>query len=99
MAQRAGAALGCGDEVLADAIAAGITRDLRDLRAAYAEHPWRDADGCHNDMFAASEARWGVPELPDSHTKPEVVAAFEALLDKHQRRRRRRRPPTPPPTE
>jgi hypothetical protein len=32
------------------------SRDLRNLRAAYAEHAWRDPDGFHNEMFAASQA-------------------------------------------
>ena len=86
------AALGCGDETLADAIAAGIALDLRELRTALDGHPWRDPEGFFNEVFAAGHAMT-LPNLPDAHTRPEVVAAFEALLDKHQRRRRRRRPP------
>ncbi len=84
-------ALGCGDETLADAIAAGIAPDLRELRTALDGHPWRDPEGFFNEVFAAGQMT--LPSLPDAHTRPEVVAAFEALLDKHQRRRRRRRPP------
>jgi hypothetical protein len=86
------AALGCGDETLADTIAAGIALDLRELRTALDGHPWRDPEGFFNEVFAAGHAMT-LPKLPVAHTRPEVVAAFEALLDKHQRRRRRRRPP------
>jgi hypothetical protein len=92
-------ALGYGDDALAEAIAAGIAPDLRELRAALDGHPWRGPEGFFNDVFLAGQAV-AFPELPDAHTRPDVVAAFEVLLDKHERRRRRRRPPNePPPSE
>ena len=65
---------------------------VRELRTALDGRPWRDPEGFFNEVFAAGQAT-KLPNLPDTHTRPEVVAAFEALLDKHQRRRRRRRPP------
>ncbi len=91
------AALACGDETLADAIAAVIAPDLRELRTALDGRPWRDPEGFFDEVFAAGQAMT-LRNLPDAHTRPEVVAAFEALLDKHQRRRRRRRPPDRPPS-
>ncbi len=99
------AALGCGDQALAEAIATGIAPDLRELRIALDDGPWRDDGGYRgqvglfNEVFAGSQAL-AFPKVPDTHTQPEVVAAFEALLDKHQGRSRRRRDASqPPPSE
>ena len=86
------AALGCGDEALARTIAAGVGPDLREVRSPADAFAGSDDDGLY-DAFL----RWAVPlpDLPDKHTQPEVIAAFKGLLDKHQTRRRRRRTPTP----
>lgn len=92
------AVLGCGDEKLAEAIAKGIASDLRELRGMTDGAPWRVRDTFHNEIFAAAQSML-FPMVPDTYAQPEVVAAFKALLDKHQRRRRRRRPPPPPPSE
>jgi hypothetical protein len=87
------AALGCGDNALAQMIATAIAPDLRELRAALRERPWAaDSDGLLNAVRTGARAM-RLPDLPDTHTRPEVVAAFDALLDKKPRRRRR-----PPPT-
>lgn len=89
------AALGKGDDALAQMIATAIAPDLQELRAALRERPWAaDSDGL---MDAVRTGARGIrlPDLPDMHTRPEVVAAFDALLDKKPRRRRRL-PPTPP---
>lgn len=87
------AALGCGDEALARTIAAGVGPDLREVRSPADTFAGSDGDGIH-DAFM----RWAVPvpDLPDKHTQPEVIAAFKDLLDKHQTRRRGRRTPTAP---
>ncbi len=90
---RAGRAVfGCGDIALAETIAAGIARDLRELRTELGGRPSPGPEGSFDGVFTAGQAM-SLPDVPDTHTKPEVVAAFQALLDKHQRRRRRRRPP------
>lgn len=90
------AALGCGDEALADAIAKGIAVDLQEFRSIADGSPWRIRDSLYSELFMAGQSM-PQPEIPDTHTKLEVIAAFDALLDKHQGRRRpRRRPPTPP---
>lgn len=90
------AALGCGDQALAEAIAAGIRTDLRTIRTAADAFAGLDDDDFYGTIFAEVVP---VPELPDTHTKPEVIAAFQALLDKPSRRRGRRQPPTPTPSE
>jgi len=87
------AALGCGDEALARAIAAGIGPDLREIRSPADVFAGLDDDGFYDAVLGQAVP---APKLPDKHTQPEVIAAFKALLDKHQTRRRRRRPPTPP---
>ena len=93
------AALGCGDDAFAEAIAKGIAPDLAKLRSTADGRPWQEPDDYFNGVFAAAQAM-PLPSLPDSHTRPDVVAAFEALLNKHQRRRRpRRQPKQPPPSE
>lgn len=90
------AVLGCGDEALAEAIARGIAPDLRELRSMADGSPWRIRESLHNEVFMVGQSM-PRPAIPETHTRPEVVAAFEALLDKHQRRRRpRRRPPSRP---
>jgi hypothetical protein len=90
------AALGSGDQPLAEAIAAGIRADLRAIRTPADAFAGLDDDELYGAIFAEAAP---VPELPDTHTKPEVIAAFKALLDKPGRRRRRRQPPAPPPSE
>jgi hypothetical protein len=89
------AALGCGDKPLAQAIATAIAPDLRELRAALRERPWAaHADGLI-DMVRNGARGIRLPALPDTHTKPEVVAAFDTLLDGRPPRRRgtTRKPP------
>ena len=82
------AALGCGDKALAQAIATAIAPDLRELRAALRERPWAaESDGIVDAVRAGARAM-RIPDLPDTHTRPEVVAAFDALLDRKPRRRR-----------
>jgi hypothetical protein len=91
------AALGCGDTALAAAIATAIAPDLRELRAALRERPWAaDSDGMM-EMVRAGARNMRLPDLPDTHTQPEVVAAFDALLDKKPPRRRGT-PRKPPPS-
>lgn len=87
------AALGCGDEPLARAIAAGVGPDLREIRSPADAFTGLDNDGFYDTVLGQAVP---APALPDKHMNPEVVAAFKALLDKHQMRRRRRRSPTRP---
>jgi len=89
------AALGCGDNALAEMIAAAIAPNLRELRAALRERPWADSDGIVGAIRNGARAM-RMPDLPDTHTRPEVVAAFDALLDKKPRRRRTPRKSPPP---
>jgi hypothetical protein len=86
------AVLGCGDEALAETIAKGIARDVREFRSMADGSPWRIRDSLHNEIFMAAQA---MPRavIPATHTESEVIAAFETLLDKHQHRRRPRRRP------
>jgi len=90
------AALGSGDNTLAQSIAAAIGPELRELRAAMRERPWAsDSDGLMNAVRAGARAM-RLPDLPQAHSRPEVIAAFDALLDKKPRRRRATlRPPVP----
>jgi hypothetical protein len=82
------AALGCGDKALAQAIATAIAPDLRELRAALRERPWAaESDGLMDAVRTGARAM-RLPDLPDTHTRPEVGAAFDVLLDKKARRRR-----------
>jgi hypothetical protein len=83
------AALGCGDDTLARAIAAGIGPDLREIRSPGDAFTGLDDDGFDGAVFGR---RVPAPTLPDKHSKPEIVAAFKALLDKDESRRRRRSP-------
>jgi hypothetical protein len=93
------AALGCGDTELAQAIATAIAPDLRELRAALRERPWAaESDGL-TDAVRTGPRAMRLPDLPDTHTRLEVVAAFDVLLDRKPRRRRRRPPLTQPSSE
>ncbi|HEY3335077.1 MAG TPA: hypothetical protein VGK16_07540 [Candidatus Limnocylindrales bacterium] len=92
------AALGRGDSALAQMIATAIAPDVRELLAALRERPWAaDSDELMNAVRAGARAM-RLPDLPDTHTRPEVVAAFDALLDKKPPRRRRA-PRNPPPSD
>ncbi len=77
------AALGSGDEPLADAIAAAIAPDVQEVRSMADGRPWMERDGFFNELFTREQAI-RLPDLPDHHTKPEVVAAFDVLLGKHR---------------
>jgi hypothetical protein len=90
------AALGCGDEPLAEAIAREIARDLRELRRAMEGYEPQEMDGPWEELFTAGQMFLPRPDIPDAHRRPEVVAAFNELLRKHENRRRRRKPPPPP---
>jgi hypothetical protein len=103
------AAMGSGDSPLAKSIAKAIAPDLRDMRDAFAEHGWGvegdpfslgDYQGFYNSIYAVGQGI-RVPVIPDAHRQPEVVAAFDALLGKHdgrpKPRRRQTKKPTPPP--
>ena len=82
------AALACGDNALAKEIATAIAPDLRELRAALRGRPWAvDSDGLMNAIRTGVRGM-PLPDLPDTHTRPEAVAAFDALLDKIPPRRR-----------
>jgi hypothetical protein len=83
------AALGCGDETLARAIAAGIGPDLREIRSPADAFAGLDDHGFHGAVLGQLLP---APPLPDDHTRPETIAAFKALLDRHASRRRRRPP-------
>lgn len=88
------AALGSGDEPLADAIAAAIAHDVRELRSALEGYEWRELEGGYGELFTAGQP-FARPEIPDAHNRSEVIAAFDALLRKHESRRRPRRAPQP----
>lgn len=85
------AALGSGDEALAESIAVVIARDLRELRRAMEGYEPRDMGGPWQELFTAGQMFLPRPEIPDAHMRPDVVAAFNELLRKHENRRRRRR--------
>jgi hypothetical protein len=91
------AALGCGDGSLAEAIAKSVGPDLHEIRTPAHMFLGREDDDLYDGILGRILPQ---PELPDTHTKPEVIAAFKALLDKHQRRPRPHgRRCTPPPSE
>ncbi|HEY3547453.1 MAG TPA: hypothetical protein VGK17_15385 [Propionicimonas sp.] len=87
------AALGCGDQALAQAIAAGVGPDLRGVRSPARAYAGWDDDGLFDAVLSRASP---LPDIPDKHTQPEVIAAFKALLDKHRTRRPGRRTPTAP---
>ena len=91
------AALGCGDEPLADAIARAIARDLRELRQAMEGYEPMEMDGPWQELFTAGQMFLPRPDIPDVHRRPEVGAAFDELMRKHENRRRRRPPGKEPP--
>lgn len=86
------AALGSGDEALAESIALVIARDLRELRRAMEGYEPREMDGPWQELFTAGHVSLPRPEIPDAHRRTDVVAAFNELLRQHENRRRRRRP-------
>lgn len=90
------AALGSGDEALAEAIAVVIARDLRELRRATEGYEPHEMGGPWQELFTAGQMFLPRPEIPDAHRRPEVVAAFNELLHKHENRRRQRHPPKEP---
>lgn len=60
------AALGCGDDALAQAIAVAIAPDLRESRAALQGHPWEESDDFVDEVFAAA---WAMPCRTTSPTR------------------------------
>jgi hypothetical protein len=89
------AALGCGNERLAEAIARTIARDLRGLRRAMEGSEPIEMGGPWQDLYTAGQPFLPRPDVPDAHARPEVVTAFNELLRKHESRQRRaRRRPT-----
>jgi hypothetical protein len=67
-------------------------------------HPWRlgpsDDDDIVGTVFFAAQPM-PQPKIPDVHTQPAVIAAFDALLAEPKRKRRRPpvTPPPPPPAD
>jgi len=74
---------GCGDEAFAEAIAAAIARDLRELRSALDGYEVEDSEGFYDGVVGAGQAI-ALPQLPEAQKRPRWVAAFGVLLDKHQ---------------
>jgi hypothetical protein len=89
------AALGCGDEALAGAIAAVVARDVLELRRLSEGRSglWRviDDEDWQSPLFTAGQAFYPRPEIPDDHRRADVVARFDELLERRGRRRARRR--------
>lgn len=85
------AAIGSGDEELAQTIAAGIATDLHALEAAAAGDPWAESDGfsLFGGDFYPPVFGTIVRTLPDLHRRPDVIAEFQSLVDD-----RRQPPPT-----
>lgn len=84
------AAIGCGDEALAQTISAGIATDLHALRAAVAGRPWDEPAefGLGGDFYPPVPGTL-VRTLLDLHRRPEAITAFQSLLDAHAPSRRR----------
>jgi hypothetical protein len=81
------AALGSGDELFADAIAAVIASDVLELRRLTEGHSglWRavDDEDWHSAVFTAGQALYPRPEIPDVHRRADIVEGFDELLLKH----------------
>ena len=79
------AALGSGDEALADAIAATIAVEVLELRELEEEAPWRviDDEDWRSPLFTLGQAFYARPEIPDVHRRPDIIEAFDTLLDRH----------------
>jgi hypothetical protein len=76
------AAIGSGDQELAQTIAAGIAADLHALEAAAAEDRWPESEGysLFGGDFYPPVLGTTVRSFPDLHSRQETRAAFQSLL-------------------
>ncbi len=92
------AALGSGDRPLARAIAGAIALSYRVDQPSPGSRPWRITPGEDHDFlgaFFSAAQPMPRPKVSDVHTQPEVIAAFQELLDQPKRRRAPRKRPAP----
>ena len=87
---------------LATTIAGVIALDVRVDRSTADARAWRISAGEDDFLgtFFAAAQPMPRPAIPDVHAQPDVVSAFQTLLDSQKRRRpppKRPAPTTPPP--